>query len=60
MSNERNAGRKPKITDDQLNKIISRHESGESLSALADEFGISRQALHKRIKEASRNQLGCG
>ena len=51
MSNERNAGRKPKITDEQLNKIISRHESGESLSALADEFGISRQALHKRIKE---------
>lgn len=51
MSNERNAGRKPKITDEQLNKIISRHKSGESLSALADEFGISRQALHKRIKE---------
>ena len=57
MSNERNAGRKPKITDDQLNKIISRHESGESLSALADEFGISRQALHKRIKESQEKPV---
>ena len=57
MSNERNAGRKPKITDEQLNKIISRHESGESLSALADEFGISRQALHKRIKESKEKPV---
>lgn len=57
MSNERNAGRKPKITDEQLNKIISRHESGESLSALADEFGISRQALHKRIKESQEKPV---
>ena len=57
MSNERNAGRKPKITDEQLNKIISRHESGESLSALSDEFGISRQALHKRIKESQEKPV---
>ncbi|WP_458458849.1 hypothetical protein [Pseudobutyrivibrio sp.] len=34
MSNERNAGRKPTITDEQLNKIISRHESGKNVSTL--------------------------
>ena len=57
MPNERNAGRKPKITDDQLNIIIARHEAGESISALADEFDISRQAIHKRIKESKKKPI---
>ena len=51
MKNERNAGRKPKVTEEELNNLISRHESGESISALAAEYGVSRQALYKRIRE---------
>jgi len=51
MSNERNAGRKPKISNTDLQNIISRHENGESIASLAAEYGVSRQALHKRIKE---------
>ncbi len=50
MSNERNAGRKPTITDEQLNEIKERYENGESLSSLAMEFGVTRQALHKRLQ----------
>ena len=50
MSNERNAGRKPKITEEQLSEIKERYDKGESLSKLAVEYGISRQALHKRLQ----------
>ncbi|SDB29135.1 Helix-turn-helix domain of resolvase [Pseudobutyrivibrio sp. YE44] len=50
MSNERNAGRKPTITDEQLNEIKERYENGESLSSLALEHGVTRQALHKRLQ----------
>jgi len=56
MANTRNAGRKPKLSDEQLNTIIGRYKSGETLSDLALEAGISKQALSKRIKymDASR------
>ncbi|QFJ54983.1 helix-turn-helix domain-containing protein [Pseudobutyrivibrio xylanivorans] len=57
MSNERNAGRKPKISDEQFDAIISRHELGESIASLAAEYGVSRQALHKRIKESNQQPL---
>ncbi len=50
MANTRNAGRKPKLSDEQLNTIIGRYKSGETLSSLALEAGISKQALSKRIK----------
>ena len=57
MSNERNAGRKPKISDEQFDAIVSRHELGESIASLAVEYGVSRQALHKRIKESNQQPL---
>ncbi len=57
MSNERNAGRKPKISDEQFDAIIARHELGESIASLAAEYGMSRQALHKRIKESNKQPL---
>ena len=50
MSNERNAGRKPIISSEQIKEIEHRYSNGESLSKLAEEYGVSRQALHKRIK----------
>ncbi len=50
MPNERNAGRKPIITDEQLRIIEERHDNGESLGKLAVEFGVTRQALYKRMQ----------
>lgn len=49
MKNERNAGRKPKISEIELNSIRQRIEQGESISKIATEYGISRQALHARL-----------
>ena len=53
MRNERNAGRKPKISNAEMKDIILRHEAGEGIPSLASEYGISRQALYKRLKESS-------
>lgn len=50
MSNERNAGRKPLITEEQINEIEQRHSEGESLGKLAMEYGVTRQALSKRLQ----------
>ena len=49
MPNDRNAGRKPKVTDEQLEEIKLRREAGESVASLAKEYGVSRQALNKRL-----------
>ena len=43
--NERGAGRKPALSKEQLHEIKKRRNSGESVTALAKEYGISRQAL---------------
>lgn len=43
--NERGAGRKPALSKEQLNEIKKRRDKGESVTALAKEYGISRQAL---------------
>ncbi len=53
MANERNAGRKPKLTEDRLDEIRKRRRAGESITAMAAEYGISRQALYKRLKDTS-------
>lgn len=52
MRNERNAGRKPIVSTELIEQIVKRYESGESISDLANEIGVSRQALYKRIKES--------
>ena len=57
MSNDRNAGRKPVITDEQLKTISERHANGESLIKLADEYGVTRQALHKRLHVKSEQSV---
>lgn len=43
--NERGAGRKPALSKEQLNEIKKRRDKGESVTALAKEYRISRQAL---------------
>ena len=53
MRNERNAGRKPKISDEELSHIIGRTKRGASIAEISIEYGVSRQALYKRIKAYS-------
>lgn len=49
MSNIRNAGRKSKLTTKQKDELLNRIEDGESISLLAKEYGISRQAIYNLI-----------
>ncbi len=51
MTNERNAGRKPILSEKTIALIEKRYLSGESLSAIAEEYGVSRQALYKRLRQ---------
>ena len=51
MHNERGAGRKPRISEDELINIEKRIASGEKMATLAKEYGVSRQALSKRLME---------
>ena len=56
MPNTRNAGRKPKLSEEQFQEIKARREAGESVAALAAEFGLSRQALNKRLVTREENK----
>lgn len=51
MKNARGAGRKPVINEEQLNAVKNRIQSGESITSIAREYGISRQSLYNRLKE---------
>lgn len=51
MRNERGAGRKPCITEEQMREILGCIERGESVSILAAKYGVSRQALYNRIRQ---------
>lgn len=59
MHNERGAGRKPRITNEQLNDISRRIESGDSVASIAREYGVSRQALFSRLKSAKESKVLC-
>lgn len=43
--NERGAGRKPIFTEEQIAEIRAKREQGIAVSALAKEYGVSRQTL---------------
>lgn len=43
--NERGAGRKPVLKEEEIARIKERHAEGETLTALAQEYGVSRQTL---------------
>ena len=45
VNNPRNAGRKPSITDAELQKIRAKREQGISVTKLAEEYGVSRQTM---------------
>lgn len=51
MKNERNAGRKGRLTPGQIEELNQRWRAGESVADLARESGISRQALYKRFHD---------
>lgn len=55
MSNPRGAGRKPKLSEEQFNCLKRRVDSGERISSLADEYGISRQAIYEKLKKENRD-----
>lgn len=58
--NERGAGRKPALSKEQLNEIKKRRNGGESVTALAKEYGISRQALSGHLnKKESEEEFIC-
>ncbi len=50
MKNERNAGRKPRISQEHIAEIRERISQGESVQIIAEEYGITRQALYSRLK----------
>lgn len=54
MSNERNAGRKPILSEKELKDVIKRNKEGESIAVLSKEYGVSRQALYKRLKNYNK------
>lgn len=43
--NERGAGRKPVFTEEQIQELQAKREQGLTVSALAKEYGVSRQTL---------------
>lgn len=51
MANTRNAGRKSLLSTEQMEDVKSRVKNGESVGALAKEYGISRQALYKKLRD---------
>lgn len=57
MRNPRHAGRKSIIDDVQIEAIEERIQKGESISFLASEYGVSRQALYKRLRNKNRTYL---
>ena len=45
INNPRNAGRKPMISDEELEEIRKKREKGVSVTELAKEYGVSRQTM---------------
>ena len=48
--NQRGAGRKKAISKEMLQEIHSRHTAGETVTALAKAYGVSRQTMHRYLK----------
>ena len=53
-------GRKPALNDDQVEEIKSRVAGGETKSALAKEYGISRQTLYTALADSSKQAAASG
>lgn len=57
--NERGAGRKQALSDEVIAQIRVRKDAGETLTALAEEYGVSRQTLSGYLnrKDAQMEQI---
>lgn len=58
--NERGAGRKQALSKEMLQEIHRRHEAGETVTALAGIYGVSRQTLHRYLKESTPAESSSG
>ncbi|MCM1388536.1 MAG: helix-turn-helix domain-containing protein [Bacillus sp. (in: Bacteria)] len=54
--NERGAGRKPALSAHQVSQLRSRHEAGETVTALAKEYNISRQVLSGYLNQSNEKE----
>lgn len=54
--NERGAGRKPALSAEDVAQIRGRNEAGETVTALAKEFGISRQVLSGYLNQSNEKE----
>lgn len=54
--NERGAGRKPALSAVQVSRIRERHDAGETVTALAKEYGISRQVLSGYLNQSNEKE----
>lgn len=54
--NERGAGRKPALSAEEVAQIRKRNEAGETVTALAKEFGISRQVLSGYLNQSNEKE----
>lgn len=59
--NTRNAGRKPRLTKEQIVEVRLRRDKGESVKKLFEKFGVSRQTmsayLNRQEKDDSEIQI---
>lgn len=54
--NERGAGRKPALSAGVVSEIRKRHEAGETVTALAKEYGVSRQVLSGYLNQSNEKE----
>lgn len=54
MNNPRGAGRKPMLSQEQFSIMKKRINAGETITSLAKEYGISRQAIYQRMQEEKK------
>lgn len=54
--NERGAGRKPALSAEDVKIIRERHETGATVTALAKEYGISRQVLSGYLNQSNERE----
>lgn len=52
-------GRKPALTDDQINALVAQDKANEhkNRTALAKEYGLSRETLYKYLKSAEASSV---
>ena len=55
--NERYAGRKNALDEKNINIILQRYRSGETVSSLSKEFGISRQTIYSYISKNTDDKI---